>query len=72
MIEWRWGLAPLTVRDETANNLAEVLDFSAPDLKAKQFTVPAGPFGEICVPSSVDDKWHTLLAMAYGWPVSLP
>ena len=25
MIEWRWGLAPLTVRDETANNLADEL-----------------------------------------------
>ena len=30
MIEWRWGLEPLTVRDATANNLADVLDFRAP------------------------------------------
>ncbi|HEX4820799.1 MAG TPA: alkaline phosphatase family protein [Acidimicrobiales bacterium] len=30
MIEWRWGLAPLTQRDANANNLAEVLDFSNP------------------------------------------
>ncbi len=28
MIEWRWGLAPLTVRDATANNLADELDFT--------------------------------------------
>jgi phospholipase C len=30
MIEWRWGLAPLTQRDANARNLAEVLDFSNP------------------------------------------
>src|SRR2546429_9520596 len=28
MIEWRWGLDPLTVRDATANNLADELDFT--------------------------------------------
>src|SRR5438128_461891 len=28
MIEWRWGLDPLTVRDATANNLAVELDFT--------------------------------------------
>jgi phospholipase C len=28
MIEWRWGLEPLTARDGNARNLAEVLDFS--------------------------------------------
>jgi hypothetical protein len=28
MIEWRWGLEPLTQRDANAKNLAEVLDFS--------------------------------------------
>ena len=27
MIEWRWNLAPLTLRDRTAKNLAEALDF---------------------------------------------
>src|SRR5207302_490103 len=30
LIEWRWGLAPLSLRDATAHNLAEVLDFSRP------------------------------------------
>lgn len=29
MIEWRWGLEPLTVRDRTAKNFAEALDFKA-------------------------------------------
>ena len=29
MIEWRWGLPPLTARDANARNLAEVLDFTS-------------------------------------------
>jgi phospholipase C len=41
MIEWRWGLEPLTVRDAAARNLAEVLDFqSKPNLSAPRWTVP--------------------------------
>jgi phospholipase C len=48
MIEWNWGLAPLTVRDATANNLADELDFAHPRLNAPAFAVPAGPFGIAC------------------------
>jgi phospholipase C len=51
MIEWRFGLPPLSVRDDTANNLAEVLDFSAPNVTAPVFNVPAGPFSPPCPPS---------------------
>ena len=41
MIEWRFGPAPLTVRDAGANNLASVLDFSAPPvLSAPRYNVP--------------------------------
>ncbi|HET9729580.1 MAG TPA: alkaline phosphatase family protein [Acidimicrobiia bacterium] len=29
MVEWRWGLEPMTARDRHAQNLAEALDFSA-------------------------------------------
>jgi phospholipase C len=50
MIEWRFGLPPLTVRDSTANNLAEVLNLAAPDVTAPAFTVPNGPFGSPCAP----------------------
>ena len=33
MIEWRWGLKPLTPRDKAARNMAESLDFeSGPNL----------------------------------------
>lgn len=49
MIEWRWGLEPLSVRDATAENLAQVLDFQRPkDLSASSYDVPDGPFGENC------------------------
>ena len=40
MIEWRWGLEPLTVRDRTANNLALTLDLKHPDRHAPQYLVP--------------------------------
>jgi phospholipase C len=41
MIEWRWGLAPLALRDAHARNLAEVLDFTSPDLTAPSWDVPS-------------------------------
>jgi phospholipase C len=50
MIEWRFGLPPLSVRDATANNLAEVLNLGSPNLTAPAFTVPSGPFGTPCSP----------------------
>ena len=75
MIEWRWGLDPLSVRDASANNLATAFDFSAPNLEAPRFRVPLGPFGALCVPaltdSPVGDKWDVLrgIAAASGWRV---
>jgi phospholipase C len=74
MIEWRWGLDPLTVRDAAANNLAEALEFTAPDVRAKQFNISAGPFGGLCVPGvpdATDSEWLPLLgiAAAFGWPL---
>ncbi|MEP6822067.1 MAG: alkaline phosphatase family protein [Chthoniobacterales bacterium] len=56
MIEWRFGLPPLTVRDETANNLAEVLNFAQPEFTAPVFTVPPGPFGTPCLPLAGDEE----------------
>jgi phospholipase C len=73
MIEWRWGLNPLTVRDVDAINLAEALDFAGAELKPKQFSVAEGPFGNACALSlgSGDSEWRPLLEMAaaYGWPL---
>jgi phospholipase C len=67
MIEWRWNLKPLTVRDATANNLALALDFSL-NHKPKQYNVPAGPFGAACGGGG-GDKWDflTQLAILLGW-----
>jgi phospholipase C len=41
MIEWRWGLDPLTIRDQTANNLALALDLKHPERHAPQYLVPS-------------------------------
>lgn len=52
MIEWRFGLPPLTIRDQTANNLAEVLNLASPNVTAPVFNVPTGPFGRPCPPAA--------------------
>jgi phospholipase C len=41
MIEWRFGLPALSVRDAAANNLAEALDFSIVRHTAPAYNVPA-------------------------------
>ena len=38
MIEWRWGLEPMSARDANAKNLAEALDFTK---KRDTFHLPA-------------------------------
>jgi phospholipase C len=48
MIEWRWGLPSLSVRDASANNLALALDFSHPNLTAPSYAVAQGPFSHVC------------------------
>jgi phospholipase C len=72
MIEWRWSLRPLTVRDSQANNLAEALDFSAKNLVAPEFAVPAGPFGVPCslVTAATSETAVAALQMAadFGFP----
>jgi phospholipase C len=71
LIEWRFGLAPLTVRDAQARNLAEVLDFGhAPNLAAPDWHVPpALPLP--CVDGNPGDYegWKALVnrALATGW-----
>lgn len=76
MIEWRWGLEPLTVRDATANNIAAALDFEAgPNPDAPSFDVPAFPIGESCsideLPTDQREEsyWTGLRAkaLADGW-----
>jgi phospholipase C len=78
MIEWRWGLAPLTVRDQHANNLARVLDFaSPPDLTAPVYSVTPfdgtnGACATLAAESGVEAReWGPLKKMARerGWQV---
>jgi phospholipase C len=73
MIEWRWSLRPLTIRDATANNLAEALDFSRPNVTAPHFAVPPGPFGSICLGTapepSAQEQQLLEFAAALGFPV---
>jgi phospholipase C len=48
MVEWRFGLKPLTPRDAAARNIAEVLDFSAPNAHPPQFPIVLDPGPHIC------------------------
>ena len=73
MIEWRWGLPPLTARDAAANNLAEAMTFTGtPDLTAPRWNVPT-VIGQPCGPAPEADyeDWYQLadVARAHGWRV---
>jgi len=80
MIEWRWNLRPLTVRDASARNLALALDFSTVDLDAPRYAVPPGPFGTPCssiiaapfAGVSSGENWGGLrkVALQHGWPAA--
>lgn len=72
MIETRWGLEPLTVRDSNANDLTQVLDFSRRTARPT-FSVPVGPFGAACSapPTSADLSLTAIadLASQFGFPL---
>lgn len=72
MIEWRWNLRPLTVRDSDANNIAEALDFDAPSLAAPRFSVPTGPFPQLCFSGTIVDQEEILRLFAAGWGFLTP
>jgi phospholipase C len=71
MIEWRWGMAPLTPRDAAAANMAQALDFARPpNLTAPRWAVP--PAAGLPCPAGdyVDyEDWRALgtLAATHGW-----
>jgi phospholipase C len=77
MIEWRWGLAPLTVRDAGSYNLAQVLDWNAaPDLTAPQWSVPYPTDVKLPTPAELAASDHQAdwlqvgeMAAAQGYPV---
>ena len=79
MIEWRWGLPPLTARDANARNLAEVLDLSratGPNAAA----LPAAAFAPFqaqpCGPQSAHYAHPTAVNQPVvpevPWPAALP
>jgi phospholipase C len=72
MIEWRWGLQPLTVRDQRANNLAGMLDFAHRNNEAPTYPVPELSSGSPCpaAAATVRPEWAPLrdVARRYGWP----
>ncbi|MCU1354430.1 MAG: phospholipase [Acidimicrobiales bacterium] len=76
MIEWRFGLAPLTPRDQAARNLAEVLDLAGPpNLAAPRWSVPAAVSRPCDVPDpSQFAQWRQLRALAtsLGFPAPAP
>lgn len=74
MIEWRFGLTPLTVRDQTANNLADVLNFKQKNLSFPSFSVPtvlSTPCPPGTIGSSPEDEWTNLrqYAASLGFPL---
>jgi phospholipase C len=40
MIEWRWDLPALSVRDANANNIGDEMDFTSANLSAPSYSVP--------------------------------
>ena len=73
MIEWRYGLSPLTQRDATARNIAEVLNFNHPNLAAPVFSVPT-VVGQACPttdPSEFAD-WKSMRDLAVRSGFRLP
>ncbi len=48
MIESRWNLSPLALRDAAANNLMDEIDLTTAVTAAPVINVPAGPFGTVC------------------------
>ncbi|HET9934566.1 MAG TPA: alkaline phosphatase family protein [Polyangiaceae bacterium] len=73
LIEWRWGLPPLSERDASANNLAAVLDFSRRTPRPPAFAPPLQPFGTPCTSSLGGDEVSLSslreLAQTFGWPI---
>jgi phospholipase C len=74
MIEWRWNLPSLTVRDASATNLAEALDLGQPPApRAPGYAVPGSFLPSPCVSGAASraeaSEWVGLasVARAFGW-----
>jgi len=56
LIEWRWGLQPLTARDASSDvgNLALALNFSSPNASVPELPSPAAPASHVCPEGVLD------------------
>jgi phospholipase C len=67
LVEWRFGLKPLNVRDQTAANPAMALDFSAPNRTAPEIPMVLDPGPHMCTSAegmaAEDPFWHELAAL---------
>jgi len=54
LIEWRWGLEPLTARDASSDvgNLVSALDLANPNRRVPALPSPAPPALTLCLPSA--------------------
>ena len=64
LVESTFDLPSLTPRDAASNNIADMLDFSSPNLSPAAISVPADPGPDPCTGvAPVDDAfWHELAA----------
>jgi phospholipase C len=82
LIEWRWGLQPLTARDASSDvgNLALALDFANPNLTVPDLPSPAAPSPQPCLEGLLVDlneetpptsPFRSLSnsSLVQGWPV---
>ena len=73
MIEWRWGLRPLTPRDKHAHNIANALNFYRHDTSSPTYSVApfvsAGCAAEADTSGAEYKEWPALKkrAQAAGW-----
>ena len=78
LIEWRFGLLPLTARDASTGgvgNLVDVLDFSNPDPTVPNLPLPLPPVPDACAPVgaiptlALDSPWRDLRdsGLLRGW-----
>jgi phospholipase C len=78
LIEWRWGLKPLTKRDAAINNLALALDFSSPNKSVPTLPMIPEPTPTPCgeggildgSPLGETDSYKLLHSpLIAGWPL---
>jgi phospholipase C len=75
LLEWRWGLTPLTARDASSdvNNLLNVLRLRNPQTSVPSLPQPLPPVPQPCPLGAAQTAQDILdlqsLAVAEGWPV---